>query len=500
MKRNMIAWPLVILTIAAVILFLFPVAGALAQGQGSSGGGGSSGGSGGGSSGGGNGNRPPGGEESTTNLSYPANFFGSSLQSGTIGVYDLGAQFPDGMSYGCAVPEMIGTTTYPNTSCVNEEGTPQDAATCQGEGGKCAGRDIERIYWQKNADNKWQAGYALSTDAAGASVPLSAEFIDWGDNLEGKSWPVGGLRVETNTFSTLPELPDPYVEEENSRVRFDIWHVRGQGTDELWGVHATNPQSGSSNDPTAPYIYQDEAGYANWPYAVNVSPGARLNIAKLQAGGAACPSAATGMTQSPFKDSSNLLWNFDQSTKTGHWVDAAYTNDILYGAELNIKGSYVYGYNWRLDREVVPAEVSKTGWWRLTFYTPDNSIIFDNWVAPTAEVNTLAPPLDALTTPSVSTEVTAAAEEGGDSGGLLYVPQVDKTNQLTYLDICITPGSGGGGGGSGSHGSSGGGGGVTGTVTPQGVANGIGGGVGKGVGGGRTGGVGQGRGGGRDLH
>lgn len=476
MNRRTMDWPLVLLAVMAVILFLLPLPAALAQGQGPGGGGGGSGG--GGGTGGGNGGRP-GGEESTTNLSYPANFFGTSLQSGTIGLYNLGAQFPEGMSYGCAGTETIGTTTYPNISCVNEDGTPQDAASCQAAGGKCAGKSLERIYWQKNSSNQWQAGYASSAEA-----PILAEYIDWGDNLEGRSWPVGALRVETNTFSTLPVLVEG---EANARTRFEIWHVFGQGTNELWGVHATNPGSGSP-DSTIPYLYLDEASAVNWPYAVNVSPEARLNIAKLQAGGAVCPSTGTGITQSPFQGSNNLIWFFDQVTQTGQWVNAAHTNDMLYGAELNIKGSYVYGYNWRLDREVVPDEVGKTGWWRLTFYTPNKSIDFSPWTGPETG---LAPPLD----PAVpGTEVAAAAEEG-ESSLLLYVPQVDPVSQLTYLDICITEGSGGSGG-SGNGGrisSSGIGGGVTGTVSPQGLGLGIGGGVGKG-------GIGQGRGGGRDNH
>lgn len=479
MKRQVTTWTFVLLTIAAVVLFLFPLPAALAQGQGSGGGGG-----------GGNGNGPPTGGESTMNLSYPANFFGTSLQSGTIGIYNLGATFNNGMSYGCAGTETIGTSTYPNISCVTEDGTYQDAATCTAAptettpGGKCAGKALERIYWQKNSGNTWQAGYALSTDTA-----LPGEYIDWGDNLEGKSWPVGGLRVETNVFSTMPVAAEG---EPNPRTRFEMWHAFGQGTNELWGVHATNPESGSA-DPPVPYLYQDTTtGTVDWPFAVNVAPGIRLNIAKLEFASRPCPSTATGLTQSPFQGENNLTWFFDEVEKTGHWTNAAYTRDPLYGAELNIKGSYVFGYNWRLDREVVPADVNKTGWWRLTFYDPNKSIDFGAWVGPGLG---LAPP-DVVEAPAE--EVVVAAEEG-ESGLLLYVPQVDPFNQLTYLDICIMQGSGGGGGSGVGGGNSGGGtssgvgGGVNATVNPKGLAVGIGGGVGKG-------GLGQGKGGGRNNH
>jgi AMMECR1 domain-containing protein len=39
--------------------------------------------------------------------------------------------------------------------------------------------------------------------------------------------------------------------------------------------------------------------------------------------------------------------------------------------------------------------------------------------------------------------VAVTAEE--ESGLMLYVPQVDPINQLTYLDICILEGKAGGG-------------------------------------------------------
>ncbi|MBN9656606.1 MAG: hypothetical protein J0H49_00425 [Acidobacteria bacterium] len=356
------------------------------------------------------------------NLSYPANFYQSSLQSGLIGSYTLGGVFPSGMTYGCAIPETVGTTTYPNTACVDSTGTPlsPEACTCldassapipgcQTLEAKCLGKrhsELERIYNQKTAANKWQAGYATS------QTPLPAEYIDWGDNLEGRTWPVQVLRVETNTFSTT--VPT---------YRFDMWHIFGQGTNELWGVHSTNPESGNP----LPYVY------AGFPYSVNVSGSARLNIAKLYSGADVCPATATGSSQSPF------LGTFDKNART--WVGSVYTKDMLYGAELNIKGSYVYGYNWNLRSDPMTMGISKSGWWRLTFYTPDDSIIFSQWVGGAAG---LAPPLSPLTPAPIPSLAAPAAE--GETGLLLYVPQVDPLNHLTYLDICISEGHAGGGG------------------------------------------------------
>lgn len=377
----------------------------------------------------GNGRRP--GEESTMNLSYPAKFYQTPLQSGVIGSFLLNAAFPSGMSYGCAVPEKIGTTTFPNTSCVDETGiplTPEQCTCLDAEGNvsescdtaraKCLGKphsDLERIYWQKTTQNQWQAGYETS------GSPLPVEYVDWGDNLEGKTWPVQILRVETNTFSSLEtntfSSTDP-------RLRFDMWHVFGQGTTELWGAHATNPDTGAP----VPFVYE------GFPFAVNVTAEARLNLSKLESGASACPTTATGVTQSPFEDDGLVF----TPTPPAGWSGSVYTRDILYGVELNIKGSYVYGFNWNVRNEPVPTGISRAGWWRLTFYAPDNSLDFSKWVGPSAG---LAPPLSDL----APAPLMLSAESESETGLKLYVPQVDTEKNLTYLDICIQEGKAGGG-------------------------------------------------------
>ena len=434
MKKRSMALAILFLSIAALALVLYPLADALAQGKG--GGGGNAGG--GGNSGGGQGGGRPGGEESTTSLSYPANFYGTALQTGTIGSAILDGTYPTAMSYGCAIPETIGTTTYPNTSCVDVGGVPLPYEACTA---KCGTTPVERIYWQKNVNNKWQAGYNWSDPDVTPKVALPAEYIDWGDNLEGKTWPVQVLRVETNTFSTLP-LSNPLGY--SPLFRFDIWHVFGQGTNELWGVHTTDAA------PPNPYVYVGTSQIANWPYGVNVTPAARLNIAKLAAGfpTGGCPATATGTSQ---QSSYNPTWVVE-SGGVGHWayvVDGnatpvPYTNDMLYGAELNIKGSYVYGYNWNLRSDPVPETVGKSGWWRLTFYTSDGSVDFVPWVGGAAG---LAPPAYAESIPGLLTSTLTAIEPAAETGLLLYVPQVDTNNQLTYLDVCIAEGKEGGGGG-----------------------------------------------------
>jgi hypothetical protein len=375
---------------------------------------------------------PPVGGETSNNLSYPALFAGTSAQTGVEGEYNLGAQFPDGMSFGCNKPETIGTTTYPNTSCVDDTATvvtPITAEACVALGGKCEGLPVERIYWQKNNSNTWQAGYfPASGDTPTTTVP--AHYVDWGDNLEGRSWPVQVLRVETNTFADLSTFTTPM-----SLLRFDMWHVFGQGTNELWGARASDLVS------PVPRVFPI------WPYAVNYdnsSQKARLNITKLGYGAAPCPPTATGVSQVPDQFKS-LVWDDTDRWQTANTWELY---DQVYTAELNIKGSYVYGYNWNLRSNPVPTDVGKSGWWRLTFYDPDKSVDFGVWVPPTADKNTLAPPASIQTSEPMSSSLEAEAEEG-ETGLLLYVPQVDATNQLTYLDICIKQGVAGGGGGGG---------------------------------------------------
>lgn len=365
---------------------------------------------------------PGGGGETTTgsNLSYPANFWGTEPALGTIGAYTLTGQF----SYGCLKPETIGTTTYSNTSCVNSDGTAQTPQECTSQTGKCYGYSIERAYWQKDANNKWVAGYSGS-----GSNMLPVDFIDWGDNLESKTWPVQVLRVETNTFSLTPA----YSPTNNPQLRYQMWHVFGQGTNELWGVRTTD------SDTPIPYDYNEtlvDGTTIGWPYGVNVTPTARLNISKLETLPSTCPTNADGTNHSPFN---NLSWD----KANAQWTGAFYRSDMLYGAELNIKGSYVYGYNWNLRNEPVPANVGKAGWWRLTFYTTDDSVNFSDWAAPSGGNDTLSPPPEPNAAPPA------------ENSQRMYVPQVDKTNQLTYLDICITGGKAGGaagkGGGGGNH-------------------------------------------------
>ena len=397
--------------------------------------------------GGGGGGGGGGGHTETTanNLSYPAVYTGEAgsasawqVQEGTLGVR---------YSYGCDTPEAIGTTTYPNTSCVSSDGNIfYTAEECTATGGKCEGLPVDRIYWQKITDNYWQA------ESTGPLAPVTVAYLDWGDSLESRSWLATSIiRVETTPFASFIPGFDPATmvcaETDPCQVGYQMWHVFGQGTTEQWGSRATDAAAALATDfsstgrqrgqpgdnflPNAltlssPYVYSS-------PFAIIHSANARLNMAKLEQGTRTCPDVAGGVVPDP----SFFVRDWDNPG----WSSACTLRDIPYTAELNVQGKYVYGYNWMLRRDEMPSECGsgwdKAGWWRLTFYANNGAVFFDQ-----------SNPVLALTPPPLvpASPLVVVAAETGDS---LYAPVIDYTNNLTYIDICITAKTGGGGSGGG---------------------------------------------------
>lgn len=365
---------------------------------------------------------PDGGEEvSSNNLSYPAVFTGAGVTlNGTEGQYSLGGAFPASMSYGCAKEETIGTSVYPNTSCVDTAGVPLGYEACAA--GPCAGFVVEQIYWQKTAANLWQAETVLPP--LNETIPRNVTYVDWGDNLETVTWSTRSvIRVETTPFATLSLLGDP-----STQLGFQMWHVFGQGPSELWGVHAAAAG--------APYVYGDGVNSV-MPYAIIHSHMAMVNIAKLEAGASACPTAYTPAGFAP-------VWN----AVTHEWSDACTVHNIPYTAELNIGGKFVYGYNWMLRRDAMCPGYDKAGWWRLTFYTSDDSVVFDNAAIPLAPPALPAACPAGQLCPAPAAAILPAAEES-DTGPLYQPVVVSGPDNLTYIDICIGTERGGGGGGGG---------------------------------------------------
>jgi hypothetical protein len=223
-----------------------------------------------------------------------------------------------------------------------------------------------------------------------------------------------------------------------------MWHVSGQGTTEQWGVRA--------DEHAVSYNYDS-------PFQIINTGTARLNLAKMGPNAAGCPTSGGGdegdaailaVNSAPgtfIWDNANKIWMGDGETDVCTW------QDLPYSVELSVGGKYVYGYNWRM-REVSLSACGegwlKTGWWRLTFYTTDDAVVFDDATAPVtappavpAEVREL--PRLGLFNTAISTAAPPVVSEA------LYAPVIDVANNLSYLDICIVAKAQGGGGGGGGR-------------------------------------------------
>ena len=401
---------------------------------------------------------PPTGGETGNNLSLPA------VQTESVISIDANWAVPAEpvlgvhYSYGCDIPESVGQFSYPNTSCVDDPENPAiyfDAEQCT-DGiapSPCAGYPVFKIFWQKVEENEWWA------DDDGISPdPGHVAFVDWGDALEAVSWSdYSVIRVETQPYSTTIPGFDPTLgtcadattnPAGDCKLGFQMWHVSGQGITEHWGVRATEDDISFNYDS---------------PFQIIKSTNARLNLAKLVEEDAVCsqPGGNPGDLPPPAG-----AW-------TGNsWTGACTFYDAPYSVETSVGGKYVYGYNFRMRNvDLTPVcgdSWLKTGFWRLTFYAPDDVIFSDpnapNVAPPTSPSEPRELPLTEFTSSIAMMSVSAESEEDPEEDDRLYVPVVDTTNNLTYIDICIVGSShdGGGGGGGGNGGGPGGGGGTDG--------------------------------------
>jgi len=395
---------------------------------------------------------PPTGGETANNLSFPA------LQTESANSIAANWSVPGSpvlgvhYSYGCDLPESDGQFSYPNTSCVDDLANPSvyyTAEQCVAGDAPCAGLttgDLSRIYWQKVDVNEWWADDEglLGTIQDFANVA----YIDWGDALEAVSWNERSvLRVETQPYaSTIPGFdPEigPCTDETLCKVGFQMWHVSGQGITEHWGARAT--------DAGVSFNYSS-------PFQIIKTTNARLNLTKLEQGGAECsiPGGNPGDTPPVIPAEA---WNGSSWGGTCTWSDAPYS------VETSVGGKYVYGFNWRMKNveleSICGPNWLKTGFWRLTFYVPnDEDVIFNDANA----LNVAPPAIPAaarelpLTLPTAAALPVAAveSEEDPEADDRLYRPVIDTVNNLSYLDICIVAKSQGGGGGKGGGGSGGG--------------------------------------------
>lgn len=274
----------------------------------------------------------------------------------------------------------------------------------------------DTLFVQGDPGNLWQAD---TYSPSGSESPIEVSTIDWGDNLEAKSWPAGAvLRVETVLYKTLSELNRPF----SSMTGYVMYKLDEDvtGPNEMWGTRGETYESETATI------------YSNSAYLV---------IQRLTAPREEVPTGA-------------LLWNADDHL----WINAtdepfieetavfdggvwnAVDGPGGYSAEVNVQGKVIYGYNW--DTNV---NANGPGDYRITFALIENREMQGNEFFGTV--------INGSTTILEPIEEVVILAEPDKLGG---VAVMDPVNNLTYIDIRLDPkgsgrGANGGNGGSGGH-------------------------------------------------
>jgi hypothetical protein len=277
-----------------------------------------------------------------------------------------------------------------------------------------------KAYIQKDALNQWQASNWI------ADEPVYVNSIDWGDNLESIDWNLKSqVRVETVLYKNL----------DNPVTEYAMRHCDSWGEDEVHGL-----QTDMDNVPVKELEGQGMR-------ATVYTPNARLTIQKLE-------------VDNLDNISEKVKWRArDGWTEADDYVGSDVVNDTplfnmvindasdgpgFYNAEVNVKGKVIFGFTWNV-RQLN----DKEGYYRITFsFDPETNLntFFDKdteILLPIEEVAAIA--------------IAAKEDDGEDARGGEAI--IDVQNNLTYMDILITPKTTGGGGGGNSGGGNGSGGG-----------------------------------------
>lgn len=363
--------------------------------------------------------KSPDGETAGNNLSFPVLWSDDveKILPGTMGEYSL-----NGVWWYVWGEDPIDPN-YPVYSCQPNPANPEVCLDGTIPGGD--GTTVYKAYVQKDVNNVWQAFNATPTG------PVYVDEIDWGDDLESVDWTLNSqVRCEVVLFEWLDDetYNKPYPE----HPQFPMRHVYGWGSNEVHGVQAFREMG----DPTPAFEFVEG------DLATVYSHNARFTIQKINV-----------------NDLEQLAGNVEWNQVTNAWEGIAGAENLIneplfnkavheagdgpgfYNAEINVKGKIIYGYTWKV-RNLNEGD----GYYRLTFS-------FDN-DGPTA-LNTF---FDANTDILVAEEEEVVeGEDGSDEHDRGGVAVMDVDNNLTYMDILITPKTKGGGkGGAGSGGSGGG--------------------------------------------
>lgn len=291
-------------------------------------------------------------------------------------------------------------------------------------------------YWlQQSADNRWVADTTIPTEA------IFVDVIDWGDNLEVVPWFLNSVvRVETVLHKqAFPQLG------------YAMTHLWERGVGEMHGA------SGSEFG---------EPVMLSMPDSLVYSACARLTIQKLHcdADPAVCGLLNADVTWDPVEHQ----WQGAQAGEVlfNRAVFGAIPegDSESYGAEVNIKGGVVYGYNW-----FVASMNDGEGMYRLTFSLDPscpyglNTFFDEETVIKEITEDDIEEVLQLY--PEALVYLSAAKGGGTPIGGKAAIDY--SGNNLTFLDLCIEPFKGSGGGGGGGNGGPGGGSGGGGSKGPK---------------------------------
>jgi len=333
----------------------------------------------------------PGGETAGNNLSYPVIWAEgvTKVLRGDPGEYTLNGTWWYWWGTDPATELPLSCAPDPDGSTYCDDGMVGTVGTLPGDGWL-------KVYLQQDTLNAWQAD---SFDAAAA--PVVVDWVDWGDNLESSDWT---LRSQVRTEVVLiQDLAEPMLQ-------FGMRHLYGWGVDEMWGLATTAG------------IPESLAGVQATVY----SHCARLTLQKLVTDDPADPDLACLDWAG-----GEAGWVDDACAETEiappMWTGAVYAGADgpgYYSAEINVKGKIIYGYTWNVRKMNEGA-----GLYRITFN-------FDETCGPVTLNTSFEDGTTEILVP-LEEEVTAAAEEGGATGG--GTAYLDFGHNLTYIDVRILP-------------------------------------------------------------
>jgi len=284
--------------------------------------------------------------------------------------------------------------------------------------------EIEGVpyYYQQASENEWQAEWLNAVTGASNNseapmvpwAPLYVDEIDWGDNLEARSWNVNSVvRVETVLYQDVTDAP---------MLGYEMMYLFGDGPNEMQGTNTVTYDS---------------------PEATLYSGCARLTIQKLT-------KPRDDATLEVEWDSAAGEWTGDVEEavlNSGVWEGAeGSVSPNVFSAEINVGGKVIYGFNWRV-RKLDP---QPTGDWRLTF-SLDDPDYFGLEGHCDVELNTYFDDITAIRVPEPEDladylpafrGLDMPTAEPEPSGG---VAVVDWENNLTYIDVRIEPSNSKGG-------------------------------------------------------